>query len=121
MTIQAWCLLMKLRKAQIYEDYGFGVDFDTMKATTISLTETKRKTVELSNYSASIKSLLDYLIECGYIECNQFGNGAVLHKGWHLSQTLIWNALDFLFRSVAVPIFVAFVTAIITIWLSKLP
>lgn len=124
MTFQAWWLLMKLRKAQIYENLQFGIDEETMMAKTIPPEGIKPVSVKIRGYSASIDAVLEHLAECGYIEYDEYLVGKVRHKGWHLFQTAAWNTLEFLLRSIVVPVFVSFVTALITLWLAgdlKLP
>ena len=118
MTIQAWWLLKRLKQAQMKEDRQFGIIYDEMKIATIHDATEKSKTVKLICYRNSIHSVLDYLVRSEYIVCNAYGNGQVLHKGWHLGQTIFSSICMFLLKSIAVPIVVSFLTALVTMWLS---
>ena len=90
MTKQARKLLKKLKEAQQLEDLAFGIDFDGLEAVTLCM-------------------------DNGYIEMGDSGCGQVLHAGWHRGQILFSKFLQFLLKSVVVPIVVSFLTALITV------
>lgn len=122
-TVQANGLLKKLKQAQVKEDNRIFILPDEMKAGIVTHQGEDRETpvVDISKYRGALLSILIYLKEQKYIEYeettwgrkNVFG-AKVCHAGWHAWQTWIFKAASFLFRSIAVPIVVAFLTALIT-------
>lgn len=119
MTMQALGLLYKLRRAQRYEDAQFGIDFDRNQVVTMLVEKPDSRTINVSLYRNSINKVLEYLEKEGYITINDSGYGQVLHKGWHWGQVFISKLGLFLFKSILVPIFVAFITALITVWVTR--
>lgn len=119
MTIQALLLLRKLRRAQRYEDAQFGIDFDRNQVVTMLVDKPDRRTINVSRYRNSINKVLEYLKKEGYITVSDGGCGQVLHKGWHWGQVFISKLGVFLFKSILVPVFVAFITALITVWVTR--
>ena len=115
MTKQARKLLKKLKEAQQLEDLAFGIDFDGLEAVTLCMDNEDVKTVDISEHSGALQTTLDYLDGQGYIEMGDSGCGQVLHAGWHRGQILFSKFLQFLIKSVVVPIVVSFLTALITV------
>lgn len=118
MTIQAWWLLTKLKSAQKYKDAYFGIDRKNMIIRTLYVEPAYVKKVKLRGYQNSLESTLNHLVKCGYIDYDIGGCGRVLHEGWHWGQVTAGKVASFLFRSIAVPVAVSFITALITMWLS---
>lgn len=122
-TIQAHALLKKLKQAQVKEDNKIIILPDDMKVGIVTHQGEKRETpiIDIPECKGSLSSILTYLKEQNYIEYetttwgrkNVFG-ARVCHAGWHIWQTLLFKVASFLFRSIAVPIVVAFLTALIT-------
>lgn len=73
----------------------------------------------LSDFSGELDSLVDALIESGYITKSQFGY-KLTHKGLHSFEVNVETAKAFLLKSVIVPIVVAAITALITLWIQGL-
>lgn len=119
MTIQALLLLRKLRRAQRYEDAQFGIDFDRNQVVTILVDKPDRRIIDVKRYRNSINKVLEYLDQEKYISISDGGCGQVLHKGWHWGQVFMSKLGVFLFQSILVPIFVAFITALITVWVTR--
>lgn len=118
MTIQSWWLLKKLKKAQKFKDACWGIDEDKMIVKTLYAAPEDTREVCVKFYSNSLDSTLDYLERCKYIEHDGRGVGQVLHAGWHWGQITLGKIVSFLFRSIAVPVVVAFLTSLVTIWLT---
>jgi len=123
-TFQAHCLLRKLKKAQVKEDNNIAIILSTMKAGVIVHQGEERETpiVDISEFKGSLRSILPYLQEKNYIQYSEEKLGReeiisvrVCHAGWHIWQTLFYKVLSFLFRSIAVPIVVAFLTSLVTV------
>ena len=102
MTKQARKLLKKLKEAQQLEDLAFGIDFDGLEAVTLCMDNEDVKTVDISEHG-------------GALQMGDSGCGQVLHAGWHRGQILFSKFLQFLLKSVVVPIVVSFLTALITV------
>ena len=115
MTKQARKLLKKLKEAQQLEDLAFGIDFDGLEAVTLCMDNEDVKTVDISEHGGALQTTLDYLDDQGDIEMGDSSCGQVLHAGWHRGQILFSKFLQFLIKSVVVPIVVSFLTALITV------
>lgn len=116
MTIQAIRLLGKLKKAQINPQRLIYIDLDEHTAATIRRENLPYKVVKLLGYKYSLEITLKYLKDQGYIEYDHFCR--VLYPGWNLAQTIISKILNFLLKSVAVPIGVSIATTMITLWIT---
>lgn len=126
-TVQSLWLLHLLKKAQGDEDSTVVIHVSSMKAGVVRNKgqEKEPPIVDISKYKRCLDSCLSYLGEQGYIESLDFGDGRsiqvkVKHEGWHIGQTVLWKICIFLFRSIAVPIAVAFLTSLITITAIKI-
>lgn len=117
MTIQSWWLLKKLKKAQRYEGAAFGIDTETMTARTLYVDSDDVQTVRIGAYANTLEPTLSYLEKCGYIRISSNNCGQVLHPGWHWGQITAGKFISFVIRSIAVPIIVSFLTALVAIWL----
>lgn len=117
MTIQAWWLLGRLKYVQRYKDAWFAFEDESNTIKTMYVPEKYVRRINLIGYRNSLESTLNHLADRKYIELVD-GGGRVLHAGWHWGQITAGKFLNFLFKSIAVPIFVAFVTTLITLWLS---
>lgn len=120
MTIQSRALLRKLRKAQISEGGSVFIDFDAVTASTCHDANSPCKCVSLKHFKDSIRSILVYLDQLGYISYNGCDDVVVLHKGWHPSQDLTFAFCRFMLKSVLVPIVVSAATTLLTVWISAL-
>ena len=117
MTIQALWLLARLKYVQRYKDAWFTFDDENGTIKTAHVTPEDIREIKLTGYRNSLESTLDHLSDQEYIELVG-GGGRVRHAGWHWGQITIGKLVNFLFRSIAVPIFIAFITTLITLWLS---
>lgn len=117
MTIQAWWLLGRLKYVQRYKDAWFAFEDESNTIKTMYVPEKYVRRINLIGYRNSLESTLNHLADRKYIELVD-GGGRVLHAGWHWGQIVMGKIASFLFRSIAVPVVVAFLTAVITMWLS---
>lgn len=117
MTIQALWLLGRLKYVQRYKDAWFAFEDDSNTIKTMYVSEKDVRRIKLIGYRNSLESTLDHLADHKYIELVD-GGGRVRHEGWHWRQIVMGKITSFLFRSVAVPVIVAFLTTLITMWLS---
>lgn len=117
MTIQALWLLGRLKYVQRYKDAYFAIDDETSTIKTMYVAQKDIRKAKLIGYRNSLESTLDHLADHKYIELVD-GGGRVLHAGWHWGQITAGKFANFLFRSVAVPVVVALLTTLITMWLS---
>ena len=117
MTIQSLWLLMRLKQAQRVKDAWFSFDTEANKISTACLEAQYTKTIKLKGYKNSLESTLEYLASKNYIALGS-GMGRVLHGGWHWGQIIAGKFAAFLFRSIAVTVVVAFLTALVTLWLN---
>lgn len=79
------------------------------------------RTYDYSEHKHEISSILDQLEKTGYLKYTYAPNSFVLtQKGLH-PYAFRWEEFkEFLFKSIAVPIVVAFFTTLITLWLQSL-
>lgn len=117
MTIQSLWLLMRLKQAQCVKDARFSFDTEANTISTAFLEAQCTKTIKLKGYKNSLESTLEYLASKNYIALGS-DVGQVLHGGWHWGQIIAGKLASFLFRSIAVPVVVAFLTALATLWLN---
>lgn len=121
MTIRAFRLLRKLKKAQNKPDESVYIDLDAMTAVMFHDAGQSFKEIKLKAFRTSLDSTLRYLQEQKYIEYTEaFSAVQVLHSGWYLGETMLSNFFGFLFNSVAVPIAVSLATTLITLWIQSL-
>lgn len=81
------------------------------------------KTLDYSKYSHEIHGMTKYLVDEGcleYVHENNTNSFKLTHKGLHRHQITMQNALDFLCRSIIVPIAVSLATTLLTLWLNTL-
>ena len=121
MTIKAYRLLKIIKKAQINESKEVFIDFNERYVCTVSEKNDSKVTIDISEYEQSLLNTLEYLIDSGLIEKNYSSSSyvKVTHLGWHFGEITLWKIFSFLMKSIIVPIFVAFITAILTITLSR--
>ena len=120
MTIQSIMLLNSLA--------SFVVDEETVisfleHTSSFCYANDLNKTLDYSKYSHEIHGIIKYLIDEGYLEyayANNTNFFRLTHRGLHRHQITIQNALDFLYRSIIVPIAVSLATTLITLWLNAL-
>ena len=87
----------------------------------ISLYNNCNKFYDYSQYSHEIESIIQQLVNDGYLELLNRGNDFKLtHKGLHRKAFQWIEVKHFLLKSVIVPIVVAAVTALVTLWLQGL-
>lgn len=120
MTIQSKRLLRKIKKAQIDESGEVFVCESKDYIETAGELSDPCVRVGIPEYSTSIHSVLSYLEAQGLIEVSGTYQVYVkaTHAGWHLGQTRVTKALQFLTASIIVPIAVSAVTAFLTLWIS---
>lgn len=113
MTIQAWWLLRKLKKAQIHLDGYTGIDDDAMAVVTIHSAGTPAKSVSVKWYKNSLESTLTYLEEQKCIERDHVGNIQVTYSGWHILSATAVEITKIVLLNVILPIVVSLITTII--------
>ena len=114
MTIHAWKLLRKLKKAQICLDGQIGIDADEMKAVTIHDCRQKHKVVSLKGYAGSLESTLDFLKEQGCICFDDLHCFQVTYTGWYLFSATLFDVLRGIVVNILIPAVVSIIAAIIT-------
>lgn len=83
-----------------------------------TLLKDKSRSVDLKEYSGELTGILEMLEDEGYLVCESY-YFRLTQKGIHHSY-LEWQTVkEFLFRSIFTPIVVAFLTSMITWWLTK--
>ena len=113
MTIQAWWLLRKLKRAQIYLDGYVGVDEDSLKVITIHDSGQKPKVVSVKWYKNSLESTLAYLEDQKCIERDHCGTIQVTYSGWHILSATAVEITKIVLLNVILPIAVSIITTII--------
>lgn len=113
MTIQAWWLLRKLKKAQINLDGYAGIDEEQMKAVTVRDAEAPGKSVSVKLYQNSLESTLIYLEDLKFIKRDNLGTIQVTYSGWHVLSTTAVEITKIILLNVVLPIAVSIITAII--------
>ena len=119
MTIQAWWLLRKLKKAQIHLDGQVGIDPERMKAVTIHCACDPFKEVSIKGYASSLNATIYYLREQGCIDFEDPELIKVTYAGWHVFRATLTGTARSIVLNVIVPVIVSVITAIITTKLIK--
>jgi len=107
------------------EAYRVEVDTFSGLLTTLGSPRKERITEDLSKKWGSVESCIAYLEREGLLsvgpERDDHGSYTIqlTHSGFHYAQTVISAFLKFLAKSVLVPIAVAFVTTLITLWVKR--
>ena len=116
MTIKGYRLLKKLKKAQTKEKDIVYISYSDLTASRVIETGNVPSIVGISKYENSLRPTLKYLRDSGYVHWSEKNEQYVwvTHAGWHFEETVIQKVLSFLIKSVAVPIVVAFITALLT-------
>lgn len=117
MTLASKKILKELRKISGNTEQSLCLLGNT---TCLSLSNCKGETYDYSRYQNEINSIIKQLVDLKYLEYGQNEDFFSLTQyGLHPYQYK-WDVLKmFLLKSVAVPIFVAFVTALLTSHLVK--
>ena len=114
MTIQAWGLLKKLKKAQLCLDGYIGIDTDKMKVITIHEYGQKHKSVSVKKYEKSWESTLRFLREQGYIRYDNVHCMQVTYVGWYFGSATALEITKLVLLNVVLPVVVSVIAAIIT-------
>lgn len=114
MTIQSLVLLHRLIRVQKNEHGSIWMDEENRKICTVIEQGQKPLCINLSKIWLSVRPRMSYLMSKGLLEQTGSSHYSLTHSGFHYFQTLAASALSFLVKSVAVPIVVAFLTALIT-------
>ena len=114
MTIQAWWLLRKLKKAQIHLDGQVGIDPDRMIAVTIRASGERRKKVKIRGYRNSLNATLYYLQEKHCVEFDDPEFVKVTYSGWYLLSATLAETIRGIVLNVIIPVIVSVIAAIIT-------
>lgn len=119
MTIQALILLFKLKRAQISEGGTVYFDNENLFLCTVQEDNSPVTKVSIRKYERSFYSTVEYLTQQGLVKVETpFYIYGVTHKGWCIWQTLLSKIAWFLFSSIFVPIFVAAITTLVTLWIT---
>lgn len=116
MTFQSARLLRQLKSAQICEDNRVAIDFETMRAWTISCDPQSMsiKEIEIKHCDGSLISKLDHLKQLNYIDCDFIsGQAHVTHLGWNATSATIRSAVQFTVRDIIVPLTVTITATIL--------
>jgi len=116
MTIQTLIFLHQIKYVQMSESGEVWIDEDNKKmVTVIDDPDSSRKTCSLARKWHAVDSMSRYLEEENLLDYNgALGYMHLNFKGYHYIQAVI---VDFLLKSIAVPILVAVATTLITLWL----
>lgn len=117
MTFQAYCFLRKMKKAQRQPDGDVYIDFEGLEMMTVVEKGQPRTVVPIRQYKNSICSILDYLKQEKLIVQLGLEHFKLPQAGYYYLQTLLSGLARFLLGSVLVPIVVAIITTLITLWL----
>lgn len=107
MTFQMGKFIRKIKRTQVCEDWTVWIDFDTMTAVTYNRASDDTVTTDLSDFKASIHSMLSELQSLGYIELGDFGYCSLTHSGWHAREITVQSAIKFTVRDIIVPLAVS--------------
>ena len=116
-TLQGYKLLLQLRKLQQQEDRWLFIPSDRTEAHRM-VGGNSEECLDLSQYAGRLTSTARHLAGAGLLTIGDpslsfIGFCRVTHDGFHVIQWDARRALDFLFRSILVPVIVAAITAII--------
>lgn len=121
MTIQALIFLHQIKTVQQSELGTIWIDDEKKEMQTVIDEENciplKPKAISLKRKWQSVDSMTDYLQQEGLLEQPHRGYYFLTHQGYHYTQTVISSLLRFLLTSIAVPVAVAFLTTLITLWI----
>ena len=114
MTIQAWWLLRKLKKAQMHLDGQVGIDEEHMTAVTIAALSATRKRVSIKGYANCLNATLCYLQDQNCIEFEAPEVVKVTYAGWHLLSATLAETMRSVVLNVIIPVIVSVIAAVIT-------
>lgn len=114
MTIQAWWLLRKLKKAQIHLDGQVGIDPERMAAVTVADSSGPRRKVSIRGYANCLSATLYYLQEQHCVEFEDPDVVRVTYAGWYLFSATLTDTLRGLILNVIIPVVVSVIAAIVT-------
>ena len=114
MTIQAWWLLRKLKKAQRHLDGYIGIIGDSMRVVAIHDASQNVKSVSVKRYKNSLEATMRYLEDQGYIKSDQSGIVQVTYIGWHILSATAVEVTKIVLLNVVLPIVASVIAAIIT-------
>lgn len=107
MTAQCKYVLKEIKT--LSENTVFELNY-VHKSNTIYIVRTPNKRIELQKHSGELSSIIQQLIDDGYLDKTQFGF-QLNHKGLH-PHRVAWDSIKvFLLKSVLVPIGVSIVTS----------
>lgn len=113
MTRQSWYFLKCCKKLD-EPDFNY-----TTKDNCIRNVHKVHGGIEIKKYTNEIDSIIDYLLENGFLKRTHFGY-ALTQKGLHPNQMAWEDIKSFLVKSIAVPIIVSAITAFITLCIGSL-
>ena len=114
MTLQAWWLLRKLKKAQMHLDGQVGIDEEQMAAVTVAALSAPRKSVSIRGYANCLNATLRYLQDQKCIEFEDPEFIKVTYAGWHLLSATLAGTIRGVVLNVMIPVIVSVIAAIIT-------
>lgn len=116
MTIQAWWLLRKLKRAQTCPDGEIFIDTDKMIALTVCPAERiqDQKQVKLKGYRYSLNATIGYLESLNYISISADSLAKVTYSGWYALSATVAGTLKTILLNVLIPIAVSVIAAVIT-------
>lgn len=114
---QSFIFLHQIKKAQRSELGTVHIDVENKVMKTVIdegvCTASEQVVINLSKKWKSVDSITDYLQEENLLERIRPGQFFLAHRGYHYIQAII---IDFLFKSILVPIIVALLTTLATLW-----
>ncbi len=99
------CVLLCIYQKSSIKEYG---------------TATDKEYITLNRYEGELKSIIQTLIENGYLEAPYKNTFQLTHKGLHYNEYKFEEIKSFMLRSIFTPIVVSFTTTLLTLLLTWL-
>ena len=120
MTIQVWRLLHVFKKIQGAENSQVRIDTETKIMEPYDQRSGNTRSADISRHWSYLSTGIKYMMTHDLLERGPGNVFQLTHSGYHYWQTAISTFLQFLFRSIVVPITVSVLTTIIALWLNGL-
>lgn len=117
MTLQAILFLHRFKSVQMQENGSVWLDAENKLIQTVKTSPTApSKTYPLTKQWDSVFSIIDYLESKKLLMQTGSAYFSLTHAGFHYLQNILSNIAKFLLKSVLVPIVVAILTTLISLW-----